>query len=114
LETQSDLRKKLKENIAYFNEHAKSSHWGPSKTAIQTFFIAGNKAVKKKALEIQENRKNTTIYYLMDSFNITYLTQDKNHYLQQNIDYIEIHNKFNQYQEPHFNSRSITSLIKRK
>jgi 8-amino-7-oxononanoate synthase len=54
LETQSDLRKKLKENIAYFVEHATSSHWGPSKTAIQTFFVAGNKAVKNKALAIQE------------------------------------------------------------
>jgi hypothetical protein len=32
----------------------------------------------------------------------------------QNIDYIEIHNKFNQYQEPQFKYRSITSLIKKK
>lgn len=54
LETQFDLRKKLKENIAYFIEHAKSIHWGPSKTAIQTFFIAGNQNVKKKALELQK------------------------------------------------------------
>ena len=54
LEKQSDLRKKLKENIDFFVKHAKSSHWQPSKTAIQTFFIAGNPAVKKKALEIQD------------------------------------------------------------
>jgi len=54
LEKQSDLRKKLKENIDFFVKHAKSSHWQPSKTAIQTFFIAGNQAVKMKALEIQD------------------------------------------------------------
>jgi len=54
LEKQSDLRKKLKENIDFFVKHAKSSHWQPSKSAIQTFFIAGNQAVKKKALEIQD------------------------------------------------------------
>jgi len=54
IETQIDLRKKLKENIAYFVEQTKSSHWGSSKSAIQTFFIAGNQAVKKKATEMQE------------------------------------------------------------
>ena len=67
-----------------------------------------------KVLDIQENRKNTTLYYLMESFNSIYLTQDQNKYLQQNIDYIEIYNKFNQYQEPQFKYRSITSLIKKK
>ena len=67
-----------------------------------------------KVLEIQENRKNTTLYYLLDTFNSIYLTQNQNLYLQQNIYYIEIHNKFNQYQEPQFKYRSITSLIKRK
>ena len=54
IETQIDLRKKLKENIVYFVEQTKSSHWGSSKSAIQTFFIAGNQAVKKKAIEMQE------------------------------------------------------------
>ena len=67
-----------------------------------------------KALDIQENRKNTTLYYLMESFESIYLTQEQNQYLHQNIDYIEIHNKFNQYQEPQFKYRSITSLIKKK
>ena len=38
----------------YFVEQTKSSHWGSSKSAIQTFFIAGNQAVKKKATEMQE------------------------------------------------------------
>ena len=50
----------------------------------------------------------------MESFDSMYLTQEQNHYLQQNIDFIEIHNKFNQYQESQFKYRSITSLIKRK
>jgi len=72
------------------------------------FFIYG------KNLDIQENRKNTTLYYLMESFNSKYLTPEQNYYLQQNIDYIEIHNKFNQYQEPQFKFRSITSLITKK
>lgn len=67
-----------------------------------------------KELDIHENRKNTTLFYLMESFNSLYLTQDQNQYLQQNIDHIEIYNKFNQYQEPQFKYRSITSLIKKK
>ena len=54
LETQFDLRKKLKENIEFFVQHSKSNHWGPSKTAIQTFFISGNQIVKKKASELQK------------------------------------------------------------
>ena len=54
VETQFDLRKKLKENIEFFIQHSKSSHWGPSKTAIQTFFISGNQIVKKKASELQK------------------------------------------------------------
>lgn len=54
LKTQNGLREKLKENIDFFIQHTKSSHWGSSKTAIQTFFIAGNQAVKKKASELQE------------------------------------------------------------
>ena len=53
-------------------------------------------------------------FIICESFNSMYLTQDQNHYLQQNIDFIEIHNKFNQYQESQFKYRSITSLIKRK
>jgi 8-amino-7-oxononanoate synthase len=54
LKTQNGLREKLKDNIDFFIQHTKSSHWGSSKTAIQTFFIAGNLAVKKKASELQE------------------------------------------------------------
>jgi 8-amino-7-oxononanoate synthase len=54
VETQFDLRKKLKENIEFFVQHSKSHQWGPSKTAIQTFFISGNQLVKKKASELQK------------------------------------------------------------
>jgi 8-amino-7-oxononanoate synthase len=54
LKTQNDLREKLKENIDFFIQKTKSSDWGASKSAIQTFFIPGNQAVKKKALEMQE------------------------------------------------------------
>jgi hypothetical protein len=50
----------------------------------------------------------------MESFDSMYLTQEQNYYLQQNIDFIEIHNKFNQYQEPQFKYRSVTSLVKKK
>ena len=67
-----------------------------------------------KALEIQENRKNTTLFYLMESFSSVYLTPNQNHYIQLSVDYIEIHNKFNKHQEPQFKYRSITSLIKKK
>jgi 8-amino-7-oxononanoate synthase len=55
LKSQHRLRKKLKENIDFFIQHTKSSDWGTSKSAIQTFFIAGNLAVKKKALEMQQS-----------------------------------------------------------
>lgn len=54
LKTQNGLREKLKENIDFFIQKTKSSDWGASKSAIQTFFIPGNQAVKKKALEMQE------------------------------------------------------------
>jgi hypothetical protein len=67
-----------------------------------------------KHLDIQEYRKNTTLYYLMESFNSIYLSQEQNTYLNKNIDVIEIHNKFNPYQEAEFKFRSITSAITKK
>lgn len=54
LKVQLEERKKIKENIDYFTQHTRSKHWGLSKTAIQTFFIEGNQAVKKKAFEAQQ------------------------------------------------------------
>lgn len=67
-----------------------------------------------KRLDIQENRKNTTLFYLMESFNSIYLTPEQNKYLQQNIDIIEIHNKFNPHQEQQYKFRSITSAITKR
>jgi hypothetical protein len=67
-----------------------------------------------KYLDIQENRKNTTLYYLMESFNSVYLNQEQNIYLQQNIDTIDIHNQFNSDQEYPYKYRSITSVITKK
>ena len=65
-------------------------------------------------LDIHENRKNTTLYYLMESFNSIYLSPKQNSYLNENIDVIEIHNKFNPHQEPQYKFRSITSAITKK
>jgi hypothetical protein len=67
-----------------------------------------------KYLDIQENRKNTTLFYLMESLNSVYLDKEQNKYLNDNIDYIEIHNKFNPNQEIQFKFRSITSAIVKK
>lgn len=67
-----------------------------------------------KPLEIQENRKNTTLYYLAESLNSSYLTQEQNQYLNNNIDTITINNRFNPYQESQFKYRSITSSIIKK
>lgn len=68
----------------------------------------------KYRLDIQENRKNTTLFYLMESFNSMYLSNEQNLYLQQNIDVIEIHNKFNENQEAWCKFRSVTSAITKK
>jgi hypothetical protein len=67
-----------------------------------------------KPLEIQENRKNTTLYYLAESLNSSYLTQEQNQYLNDNIDTITINNRFNPYQEASYKKRSITSAIIKK
>lgn len=47
LKTQNGLREKLKENIDFFIQKTKSSDWGASKSAIQTFFIPGIKPSKE-------------------------------------------------------------------
>lgn len=67
-----------------------------------------------KYLDIHENRKNTTLYYLMESFNSMYLSKEQNLYLQENINTIEIHNQFNPYQESQYKFRSITSAITKR
>lgn len=65
-------------------------------------------------LDIKSFRHNTTLYYLMESLWSYYCTVDQNKYLNDNIDVIEIHNKFNPYQEPQYKYRSITSAIIKK
>lgn len=67
-----------------------------------------------KLLDIQENRKNTTLFYLMESLESTYLTNEQNKYLNDNIETIDIHNRFNPKQEIQFKKRSITSSIIKK
>jgi hypothetical protein len=65
-------------------------------------------------LDIKEYRHNTTLFYLMESLHSGYCTPEQNNYLSNNIDVIEIHNKFNPYQEPQYKYRSITSAIIKK
>jgi hypothetical protein len=65
-------------------------------------------------LDIREYRHNTTLYYLMESLYSSYITLEQNQYLNDNIDFIEIHNKFNPNQEPQYKFRSITSAIVKK
>ena len=50
-ETQRQL---LKETIRYFKSLQKSAAWGSSQTAIQTFFVPGNEAVRAVAQQVQE------------------------------------------------------------
>ncbi len=54
LPSQNEARKKLQENIAFFRENVKSDAWGESKTAIQTYFVTGNEAVRAKAAQASE------------------------------------------------------------
>ncbi|MEY3647005.1 MAG: hypothetical protein RL127_1713 [Bacteroidota bacterium] len=47
-------RQRLQNNIHYFRSNIESNYWGPSKTAIQTFFVTGNEAVRAKAAKAQK------------------------------------------------------------
>lgn len=47
-------REKLKYNIDFFRKNIQSSAWGASETAIQTFFVSGNQAVRSVAKAAQE------------------------------------------------------------
>lgn len=67
-----------------------------------------------KYLDIKQNRHNTTLFYLMESLYSHYCSEEQNKYLIDNIDIIEIHNKFNSFQEPQYKNRSITSAIIKK
>lgn len=50
----NDARKNLHENIAFFRANCRSDAWGDSQTAIQTFFVTGNEAVRAKAASASE------------------------------------------------------------
>jgi hypothetical protein len=92
----------LKSGGVYFLEDLHTS------LADHGFYLYG------RPFDIHENRKNTTLYYLMESFESIYLSKEQNQYLQQNINTIDIHNQFNPYQEPQYKYRSITAAITKK
>jgi 8-amino-7-oxononanoate synthase len=46
-------RQKLKNRIRYFKSLQKSPSWGESETAIQTYFVSGNEAVRALAAKVQ-------------------------------------------------------------
>lgn len=48
-----EQRKTLRENIMHFKSLQSSENWGESSTAIQTFFVTGNDAVRKRAAKAQ-------------------------------------------------------------
>ena len=54
LPSQTEARKKLQENIAFFRANCHSDAWGDSQTAIQTYFVTGNEAVRAKAASAGE------------------------------------------------------------
>jgi 8-amino-7-oxononanoate synthase len=54
IKSQFEPRKDLKKIIDFFNQHIHSKQWGKSDSAIQTFYIAGNLAVKKIASALQQ------------------------------------------------------------
>ena len=67
-----------------------------------------------RPLDIKENRHNTTLFYLMESLNSPYCSLEQNSYLIENINTIQINNKFNPHQEKSYKCRSITSAITKK
>jgi hypothetical protein len=81
---------------------------------LHTSLADPNTSLYWKPLDIQENRKNTTLFWLMESFNSIYLSDEQNQYAQENIHIIDIHNTFNPNQEAQYKYRSITSAIIKK
>ena len=81
---------------------------------LHTSLVDNGYTLYGKRLDIQENRKNTTLFYLMESLESIYLTNEQNKYLNDNIETVDIHNRFNPKQEPQFKFRSITSSIIKK
>jgi 8-amino-7-oxononanoate synthase len=50
----SEERNNLKKNIEFFKKNTLSTAWGDSDTAIQTFFVSGNEAVRAVAKSAQD------------------------------------------------------------
>jgi len=49
-----EAREQLKSNISFFKENQQAEAWGDSESAIQTFFVSGNEAVRKLAQRAQD------------------------------------------------------------
>jgi 8-amino-7-oxononanoate synthase len=54
IKTQDSLRQKLQANIQFFQSQVQGKAWGKSQTAIQTFFVSGNQALRAAAKKAQE------------------------------------------------------------
>jgi 8-amino-7-oxononanoate synthase len=54
IKTQDTLRQKLQSNIQFFQSQVHGKAWGKSQTAIQTFFVSGNQALRAAAKKAQE------------------------------------------------------------
>ena len=53
IKSQDTLRQKLQTNIQFFQSHCHGDAWGKSQTAIQTFFVSGNQALRAAAKKAQ-------------------------------------------------------------
>lgn len=66
-------------------------------------------------IENNLEKTNTTLYYLNNSpYNSTYLTQEQNQYIQENIQSVKIFESYNEYVPHDYKHKSITSVIIKK
>jgi SAM-dependent methyltransferase len=90
---------------------------------LHTSLLPNGYPIYGKLIEIHPNRHNTTLNYLSHGIDSIYITAEQNKYLNENIDYINIHNIFNPIIDTWHESlgvgkpykgRSITSFIFKK
>lgn len=62
LPSQNEAREKLQDNITFFRANVHSDAWGESDSAIQTFFVTGNEAVRTKAAATSEFAIKPIVY----------------------------------------------------
>lgn len=62
---------------------------------LHTSLLPNNYPVYGKPIEVLPNRSNTTLNYLAHGTDSIYITAEQNKYLNENIDFINIHNIFN-------------------